>query len=158
MCPLHPLPQLALLGSARLAPEGHLPQLLHALPVPGLEALQAPALQEALLGRLLALLQDLLLVLQLRAHPALRRGLRGPCWGHGCAQGRGQSQPEGNKLCCLLQVLTVPMPVLPSELLPAAGPFLILIPLINLVLLLPLLIAGTGGLRKHVVTPHLMLC
>lgn len=64
-CPLHPLPQLALLGSTCPAPEGHLPQLLHTLPVPGLEALQAPALQEALLGRLLALLQDLLLVLQL---------------------------------------------------------------------------------------------
>lgn len=87
-------------------------------------------------------------------------GCVGPAGGHGCAQGRGQSQAEWDNvgLCCLLQVLTVPTPVLPSELLPAAWLFLILVPLVNLVLLLPLLVAGMGGLREHVVTPHLTLC
>jgi len=63
--PLHLLPQLPLLGGAHSAPESHLLQLLHPLPVPGLQALEPPALQEPLLGRLLALLQDLLLVPQL---------------------------------------------------------------------------------------------
>lgn len=80
---LHPFPQLALLGGPHPSPEGHLPQLLHPLPVPGLQALQPPALQEALLGGLLALLQDLLLVLQLRAYPAPGGGLRRSCGGGG---------------------------------------------------------------------------
>lgn len=73
-----------------------------------------------------------------------------PCAG-GCvgpagdtAELRGQSQAEGNNAGLTVQVLTVPTPVLPSELLPAAWPFLILIPLVNLVLLFPLLIAGMG--------------
>lgn len=71
------------------------------------------------------------------------------------SSGQGQSQAEGNNAGLAVQVLTVPTPVLPSELFPAAWPFLILIPLVNLVLLLPLLIAGTGGLREQVLTPHL---
>lgn len=86
-------------------------------------------------------------------------GCVGPARRHGCVRA-GDSQPEGSKagLCCLFQVLTLPTPVLPSELFSTAWPFLILIPLVDLVLLLPLLIAGMGRLRNHVVTPHLTLC
>lgn len=50
-------------------------------------------------------------------------------------------------LCCLLQVLTVPVPVLPPELLPAASILLIFIPLVNLVPLLPLFIAGVEWVK-----------
>lgn len=47
----------------------------------------------------------------------------------------------------LLQVLTVPAPVLPSELLPASSIFPVLVPLVYLVLLLPLFIAGPGWVK-----------
>lgn len=149
---LHPFPQLALLGGPHPSPESHLPQLLHPLPVPGLQALQPPALQEALLGRLLALLQDLLLVLQLRAYPAPGGGLRRSCGGGGTQPSSAQRPKQGGQgmmwgLSHLLQVLTVPAPVLPSELLPASFVFPVLVPLIYLVLLLPLFIAGPGWVK-----------
>lgn len=47
----------------------------------------------------------------------------------------------------LLQVLTMPAPVLPSELLPASFISLIIIPLVNLVFLLPFFIAGPGWVK-----------
>ena len=50
-------------------------------------------------------------------------------------------------LCHLLQVLTAPAPLLPSELLPALLDVLLVIPLVDLVLLLPFLIAGSGRVK-----------
>lgn len=75
---LQPLSQFAFLVSA--AAEAGFHDVVEALPVLAAHVLQAAALQELLLGLLLALLQDLLAALQLWAHTLLASSLLRPPW------------------------------------------------------------------------------